>query len=91
MCYARYAGRVDTISHRQLRNESGRILRAVAAGESFVVTNGGREVARIVPVSIAEPELRVVRPAVRRGVRELPRVRIDGGVATTLDDLRSER
>ncbi len=28
-----------TVSHRELRNNSAGILRAVAAGESFIVTN----------------------------------------------------
>ncbi|MSV74139.1 MAG: type II toxin-antitoxin system prevent-host-death family antitoxin, partial [Actinobacteria bacterium] len=32
------------ISHRELRNNSAEILRAVAAGESFVVTNHGSPV-----------------------------------------------
>lgn len=34
-----------TISHRELRKDSGRILRAVQAGESSVVTNAGEPVA----------------------------------------------
>lgn len=38
----------DRISQRELRNESGRILRAVESGEEFVITNRGRPVARLV-------------------------------------------
>ena len=38
-----------TISQRQLRNDSGAVLRAVQAGGSFVITNHGTPVARIVP------------------------------------------
>jgi prevent-host-death family protein len=30
-----------SVSHREMRNEIGRILRAVAAGESVLVTNNG--------------------------------------------------
>ncbi len=42
---------IERISHRTLRNESGRILKAVAQGESFVITNNGQEVATICPLS----------------------------------------
>lgn len=38
----------DRISQRELRNESGRILRAVETGEEFVITNRGRPVARLI-------------------------------------------
>jgi len=40
---------MESISHRELRNNSAEVLRKVAAGESFVITNNGRPVARIVP------------------------------------------
>lgn len=40
----------ERISQRELRNESGKILRAVEAGEAFVITNRGRPVARLVGV-----------------------------------------
>lgn len=42
---------IKTVSHRELRNNSAGILRAVAAGESFIVTNHGSVVAVIKPVS----------------------------------------
>ena len=38
------------ITQRQLRNQSGEILRAVAQGETFVVTRGGVEVGTLGPV-----------------------------------------
>jgi len=38
-----------TISQRQLRNDSGSVMRRVSAGESFVVTSNGRPVADLVP------------------------------------------
>lgn len=38
-----------TVTHREMRNSSGEILRAVAAGESIRVTNNGRVAALIVP------------------------------------------
>jgi len=41
---------VETISQRQLRNQSGDVLRRVAAGESFVIANGGVPTAVLTPV-----------------------------------------
>ncbi|MCI6584238.1 MAG: type II toxin-antitoxin system prevent-host-death family antitoxin [Mobiluncus porci] len=39
-----------TLTQRELRNESGRVMREVASGESFIVTSNGRPVAEIGPV-----------------------------------------
>ena len=38
-----------TVTHREMRNSSGEILRAVANGESVQVTNNGRIAAVISP------------------------------------------
>ena len=38
------------ISQRELRNDSGRIMRAVSAGESFIVTRSGVPVGELVPL-----------------------------------------
>jgi len=38
-----------TVTHREMRNNSGEILRAVAAGESVEVTNNGQVAAVITP------------------------------------------
>ena len=38
------------ISQRELRNESGEIMRRVEAGESFVVTRNGVPVGELVPI-----------------------------------------
>jgi len=38
------------INQRELRNESGEIMRAVDRGESFVVTRNGKEVGELTPV-----------------------------------------
>jgi prevent-host-death family protein len=40
-----------TVTHREMRNQSGDILRRVAAGETIQVTNNGRVAALIVPSS----------------------------------------
>jgi prevent-host-death family protein len=39
----------DSIGQRELRNDSGAIMRRVEAGESFVVTRNGRPIADLVP------------------------------------------
>jgi prevent-host-death family protein len=54
----------QSISHRELRNESSRILREVQQGSSFVITNNGRPVALLRPVD----------PGPLHGVRYQPRV-----------------
>lgn len=41
---------METISQRQLRNESSRILREVAKGATFRITNRGVPVADLVPL-----------------------------------------
>jgi antitoxin (DNA-binding transcriptional repressor) of toxin-antitoxin stability system len=38
------------ISQRELRNESGQIMRALEAGESFIVTRGGAPVGELIPL-----------------------------------------
>lgn len=38
-----------TVTHREMRNQSGDILRDVAAGETIKVTNNGQVAALIVP------------------------------------------
>lgn len=43
LCY------VKEVTHREMRNNSGEILRAVAAGESIRVTNKGQVAAIIIP------------------------------------------
>ena len=63
MCY------VDTVTHREMRNNSGEILRRVDAGETISVTNNGRVAALIVPPTadvLAELAQRgQLRPALR--------------------------
>ena len=92
MCYACYVGVVETVSHRELRNRSGEVLRAVEAGESFTITNGGRVVARLVPADESVADLRLSRPAREAGgFGELTRHSIKGSVQEALEDLRGDR
>jgi prevent-host-death family protein len=43
-------GAAREITQRELRNDSGAILRAVERGESFVITRNGTPVGRLVPL-----------------------------------------
>jgi antitoxin (DNA-binding transcriptional repressor) of toxin-antitoxin stability system len=40
----------EQISQRELRNDSGRIMRALADGKTFVVTSNGRPVGELRPL-----------------------------------------
>lgn len=82
------------LSQRELRNESGRVLRAVGQGQTFLLTNGGVPVGRLVPLDAAAPALPITRPARRVGgwaglgiERKAPA----GSAADILDDIRADR
>ncbi|RNI19537.1 type II toxin-antitoxin system Phd/YefM family antitoxin [Flexivirga caeni] len=84
----------ESLSQRELRNESGRVLRAVAEGQSFVLTNSGIPVGRLVPLDAPPPSLPIVRPAKRVGgwaaLKPAP-AEGDRPLAQLLDELREER
>lgn len=90
---------MESISQRQMRNESGAILRRVQAGESFVITNNGVEVAKLVPYGGSSHPDRddliargvLVNRKIRR--RGLPTPVVVGGVDVDaiFDDLRGDR
>lgn len=84
---------VEQITHRELRNNSARVLARVRSGESFLVTNHGSVVARLSPaVDDRLKELieagQVTMPT--RSRRDLPRAVLMSGV-TTEELLRDER
>lgn len=86
--------RVGSLSQRELRNESGRVLRAVSEGHSFVLTNSGVPVGRIVPMDAPAPGLAIARPARREGgwaALAIRRKTAKQSLAATLDDLREDR
>ncbi|WP_029144549.1 type II toxin-antitoxin system Phd/YefM family antitoxin [Microbacterium luticocti] len=58
---------VESLSQRELRNDSGRVLRLVSEGQSFVLTNRGVPVGRIVPLDAPAATLPIVRAAKRVG------------------------
>lgn len=84
----------ESLSQRELRNESGRVLRAVGEGRSFVLTNRGVPVGRIVPLDAPAPTLPIVRPAKRVGgwaaLAPQPS-ESDRPMARILDELRGDR
>jgi len=69
MCYA--DGMSRRITQRELRNESGRIMRALDKGESFTVTRNGVPVGELVPV---RPRVFVAAEAVADAYRRAPRI-----------------
>ena len=48
MCYSLIVAK--TIAQRELRNDNAKVIEAVAAGESFVVTRNGVPVAELRPI-----------------------------------------
>lgn len=79
-----------TIAHRELRNDSSRVLREVQAGETFEITNHGEVVAILMPPGDLPPL--TVRPASNPEPFDLVgAVRLDHPVQVTLDELRGDR
>lgn len=85
---------LPSLSQRELRNESGRVLRAVGEGQSFMLTNSGVPVGRIVPLDAPGPALEIVRPARRVGgwaALRITRKTAGRDLSEILDDLREDR
>jgi prevent-host-death family protein len=66
----------ETIPQRQLRNDSGEILRRVEAGESFVITRNGKPVADLVPHA-REPRRRKTLREFQEDMRKLPPIDVE--------------
>lgn len=85
---------IESLSQRELRNESGRVLRAVSEGHSFILTNRGVPVGRIVPMDAPGPALTIARPARRRGgwaALAIDRKTAEQSLGAIVDDLREDR
>jgi prevent-host-death family protein len=87
-----------TISHRELRNNSSEILRAVSAGETIEVTNHGEVAAVLVPPGLTVYERLVMAgkvrvPNVDRPVdlRTVPRTLAPASSSDIIADLRGDR
>lgn len=87
---------MTTIPHRELRNDSSKILERVKNGETIDVTNNGEIAATLIPPA-ASPFERVllagqVRPAAGPvDFSALPRVPSESSTEEILDDLRGDR
>ena len=84
----------ESLSQRELRNESSRVLREVSEGHSFVLTNRGVPVGRLIPVDAPAPGLKVVRPAKRVGGWSdlgIKRKRSERSVRELIDEQREDR
>lgn len=88
LCYMR------TVTHREMRNNSGEILRAVAAGETVQVTNHGQIAAVISPPPggsvdwlIAQGQARLAR----RGVADLNTIRRRRAMLTSAELVERSR
>jgi prevent-host-death family protein len=69
MCYTDVMSR--RITQRELRNESGRIMRALDKGHSFTVTRNGVPVGELVPI---RPRAFVAAEAAASAYRRAPRI-----------------
>ena len=87
---------MDTIAHRELRNDSSAILARVAAGESIAVTNRGQVAAVLIPPPASELDrvrlASALRPARVVRTRFVDIARADGlATREILEDLRGDR
>lgn len=80
---------VERIAHRDLRNRSSEILRDVAAGATYEITNHGEVVAIISPPG--RRPLRMIPATAPRNFAALPLIKIDRPTQEILDELRAER
>jgi len=85
-----------TIPHRELRNNSSRVLARVKAGETIAVSNNGEITAVLVPPGASPYDQMIaaglVTPAKSPGrARAIKRSRTVASSAQVLDDLRGDR
>lgn len=86
-----------TIPHRELRNQSSKILERVKNGETINVTNNGELAATLIPPTVSPFERLLlsgsVRPAATQPVdfQLIRRAKSDAGSAEILADLRGDR
>jgi prevent-host-death family protein len=84
-----------TIAHRELRNESSKILDEVSKGGVIQVTNHGEVVALIVPPATSRHDLLVAAGQIRPGAHTdqpwsaIPAAGLEQDSIDVLDELRS--
>jgi prevent-host-death family protein len=80
---------MKTISQRELRNESGEIMRGLARGESYRVTSRGVPVGMLGPIDASELDELTLRPGT--GVMSFPTgVRVTERTDDALAELRGD-
>ncbi len=84
-----YTRSMRTISQRELRNDSGQVLRDVEAGHTMVVTRRGTPVARITPLDQPAPGHRPARLPAEFSLADL--LEPDVSSEELLADLRDDR
>ena len=88
---------MTTIPHRELRNQSSKILERVKNGETIHVTNNGEVAATLIPPAASPFERLLLAGQIRQAApgpvdfQSLPRVTSDASTADILDDLRGDR
>ncbi len=87
---------MKTIAHRELRNNSSRVLDEVKNGEIIQVTNHGDVVAIMIPPGLSRYEVMKLAGAIRprrsdASFGSLRRVASTETIAEILDDLRGDR
>lgn len=80
----------DRLAHRDLRNRSSEILREVAAGASYEITNHGEVVALLSPVA-GSSVVRIRRATVQLPFASIARAHRTEKSQDVLDDLRGDR
>lgn len=66
---------MDTVTHREMRNNSAELLRRVEAGESVLISNHGRTAAVIMPVTRSPLDDLIERGEARPAVRPVESLR----------------
>jgi prevent-host-death family protein len=80
----------ERLAHRDLRNRSSEVLREVAAGATYEITNHGEVVAVLSPPP-RRSALRIRRARTRVRFGDLPRVNLTERAQDVLDELREGR
>ena len=80
------------IAHRELRNNSSAVLRAVQSGETYEITNNGVVVAMLIPPQNTTRLPEPTKPAtIKGGWDTIERVTSPHTTAKVLDYVRGER
>lgn len=81
---------METISQRELRNQSSRVLRDVAEGKSYCISNHGVPIARLEPIHTRTLLDLTLREG--SGVMEFePGIKISESTDSVLAELRKDR